>query len=154
MSQYLVTEIEASPCIDVVTNSEVVDASGGPRLKNISLRDRRTGDVATHPAEGLFIMIGADPCTSWLQQSIACDTRGFVLTGAAADIDGVAVGSAGFDFQTSTPGVFAVGDVRSGSVKRVASAVGEGSMVVQQIHNYLAGGRTRIDLTAGSRTST
>jgi thioredoxin reductase (NADPH) len=155
MSQYLITEIEASPCIDLITNAEVMDASGEPRLESVSLRDRRTGDVATYPAQGMFIMIGAEPCSSWLNRTIACDPRGFVLTGQGGSAsDGTTISSLGFDFQTSTPGVFAVGDVRSGSVKRVASAVGEGSMVVQQVHEYLLRAPSRIALAAGSKTPT
>jgi thioredoxin reductase (NADPH) len=84
---------------------------------------------------GLFIMIGADPCTGWLKDSVRLDDRGFVLTGDDCDADAPAPYNL---FQTSLPGVFAVGDVRSGSIKRVASAVGEGSVVVQAIHTRLA----------------
>jgi len=91
--------------------------------------------VAEHCVGGLFIMIGADPCTEWVREAIRLDDRGFVLTGHDCGADAALPFNG---FQTSLPGVFAVGDVRSGSVKRVASAVGEGSVVVQAIHARLA----------------
>jgi thioredoxin reductase (NADPH) len=91
--------------------------------------------VVERSAGGLFIMIGADPCTGWLRDAVRLDNRGFVLTGEDCGADAPTPYSV---FQTSLPGVFAVGDVRSGSVKRVASAVGEGSVVVQAIHARLA----------------
>lgn len=94
------------------------------------------GDALTTTVGGLFVMIGADPCTDWLHGAVDLDERGFVVTGVVTE----AIGQTPIlsPFQTSLPGVFAVGDVRSGSVKRVASAVGEGSVVVQAVHRYLA----------------
>jgi thioredoxin reductase (NADPH) len=121
MSQYLIDEIEGKENIDVMLSTEVVDVGGDERLERLALR---TGDAAIEvPADGLFILIGAEPRTEWLPDEIERDERGFVLTGA--------------DYGTTVPGVFAIGDVRAASVKRVASAVGEGSVVIQHIHRFL-----------------
>ena len=126
MSQYLLDEIEAQENISVKCSTQVVGGGGDGRLEELVLDGpERAGTVA---ADALFILIGAEPNTSWLPPEIGRDERGFVLTGAGEHM-----------FETSVPGVFAIGDVRSGSVKRVASAVGEGSVVIQQVHRYLAG---------------
>ena len=146
MSQYLVSEIEAAPNIEVLSDTEVVDATGGGHLTGLTLRERATGATRELDAQGLFIMIGAEPRTDWLPEACARDERGFVYTGSDAAESGAA--SDGWSptiYETTLPGVFAVGDVRSGSVKRVASAVGEGSVVIQQIHQHL----TRLALRAG-----
>ena len=122
MSRYLLDEIESKENIHVRTGTQVVDVRGDGRLERLTLRGPE-GDE-TLDAGGLFILIGAEPRTDWLPDEIERDARGFVMTGD--------------DYGTSVPGVFAIGDVRAGSVKRVASAVGEGSVVVQHVHHYLA----------------
>ncbi|MGH3137919.1 MAG: FAD-dependent oxidoreductase [Gaiellaceae bacterium] len=121
MSQYLIDEIAGKENLDVRVSTEVVDAEGGERLERVVLRSE--GGPASEAADGLFILIGAQPLTEWLPDEIERDARGFVATGP--------------DFGTTLPGVFAIGDVRAGSVKRVASAVGEGSVVIQRVHQYL-----------------
>ena len=136
-SEYLVTQLDGQPNLTLHLDSEVVDASDEQRLRSIRLRNRKTGDVVDETVTGLFVMIGAAPRTDWLPPAIARDERGFVLTGD----DGPRVERPDqfrLPFETAMPGVFAVGDVRSGSVKRIAAAVGEGSMAVQQVHRYLA----------------
>ena len=121
MSRYLIDEIDGKANIHVLDGAEVLDAGGEDRLETLTLR-RRDG-VETIPADALFIFIGAEPRTEWLPLEIERDERGFVTTKD--------------DYATSVPGVFAIGDVRAGSVKRVASAVGEGSVVIQHVHHYL-----------------
>ncbi|MHA3835058.1 FAD-dependent oxidoreductase [Terrabacter sp. AAH1] len=139
MSRYLVDEIEASPTITVVPNAEVVDGSGDGWLAEVVVADRTSGERRTLPADGLFVMIGAEPHTSWLPESVVRDRWGFVLTGSDVREAGVwPLERPPCAHETSLPGLFAVGDVRSGSVKRVASAVGEGSVVVSEVHQYLA----------------
>jgi thioredoxin reductase (NADPH) len=154
MSQYLVSEITGSSNIALVPNAEVVDASGDGRLRSVTVQDRTDGSLAVLPAEGLFIMIGAEPRTEWLRSGINRDVRGFVLTGGDVSPGDDTRSSGGrLPYETSLPGVFAVGDVRSGSVKRVAAAVGEGSVVIQQIHQHLADVSSRIDLTDQTEAS-
>jgi thioredoxin reductase (NADPH) len=139
MSQYLVDALLAAPDVEVRTGCEIVDGGGDGRLQQVAVRHRTTGAVETIPADGLFVMIGAQPRTEWLPAEIARDGRGFVLAGADAAATGRwPLERAPHPFETTLPGVFAVGDVRSSSVKRVASAVGEGSVVVSQLHTYLA----------------
>jgi thioredoxin reductase (NADPH) len=121
MSRYLLDEIEGKDNIHLRSQTQVVDAEGFDRLERLTLRG--PDGTETVPADGLFILIGAEPRTEWLPPEIERDDRGFV--------------SAGSDYGTSVPGVFAIGDVRAGSVKRVASAVGEGSVVIQHVHRYL-----------------
>lgn len=134
MSQYLVERLRHAGNVEIETGSQVVALSGDDHLRTVKIRDRE-GHVVERSVGGLFIMIGADPCTGWLKNTLRLDDRGFVLTGEDRDGDG----SARYNlFQTNLPGVYAVGDVRSGSVKRVASAVGEGSVVVQAVHARLA----------------
>ena len=134
MSQYLIERLRHAANVRIETDSQVVGLSGDEHLRSVKIRGG-TGNVVEHPVGGLFIMIGADPCTGWLKEAIRLDDRGFVLTGEDCGTDAAVPFNV---FQTSLPGVFAVGDVRSGSVKRVASAVGEGSVVVQAIHARLA----------------
>ncbi len=139
MSHYLVTRLEHAPNVRIHLNGEVTALHGGKRLEGATVhtRDGKQCDVVTN---AVFVMIGADPCTDWLRGAVTLDSRGFVVTGmmnGAAEPGEAMVAP----FQTSVPGVFAVGDVRSGSVKRVASAVGEGSVVVQAVHRYLASRR-------------
>lgn len=121
MSQYLIDEIAGRDNIGVRLSTQVVDAAGEGRLERLVLRDEH-GDTSV-AADALFILIGAEPRTEWLPGEIARDERGFVVTGP--------------DYATSVPGVYAIGDVRASSVKRVASAVGEGSVVIQHVHRYL-----------------
>jgi thioredoxin reductase (NADPH) len=138
MSQYLISEIEASPNIDVMPQTEVVDGGGEGHLTWIALRNRESGEVRRADTHGLFIMIGAEPRTEWLPDDLVRDEHGFICTGRdASATGGTAGGPEPGVYETSLPGVFAVGDVRSGSVKRVASAVGEGSVVIQQVHQHL-----------------
>lgn len=125
MSHYLVDEIDAQENIKVLLSARVVGGSGERRLEQLVLETE--GATETVPADALFILIGAQPNTEWIPPEIQRDDRGFVLTGAGEHM-----------FETSVPGVFAIGDVRSGSVKRVASAVGEGSVVIHQVHRHLA----------------
>ncbi|MFF0341037.1 FAD-dependent oxidoreductase [Kribbella sp. NPDC004875] len=139
MSQYLIDAIDAAQNVSVRASSEVVDGGGEDgRLQHVTLRDRRTGAEESIPVDGLFVMIGAVPGTDWLPDQVARDHRGFVLTGADAGVNPLwDAGRPPQPYETTLAGVFAVGDVRSGSVKRVASAVGEGSVVVSQIHAHL-----------------
>jgi thioredoxin reductase (NADPH) len=130
MSQYLREEIDSTDNIDVMLSTQVVGGGGDGRLEQLTLRDRTTDATNAVPAEALFVLIGAQPHTEWLPPEITRDERGFILTGTL-------VGEGRRMFETSIPGVFAVGDVRAESVKRVASAVGEGSVVIQQVYQYL-----------------
>jgi thioredoxin reductase (NADPH) len=140
MSHYLVREIEATRNVDVRTGTEVVGGGGDGRLDHLVLRDRASGAEETVGASGLFLMIGARPHTEWLPPTVERDPSGFVLTGADLSPDArAAFGRPPLTLETSMPGVLAVGDVRHGSVKRVASAVGEGSIAIQQVHRLLAG---------------
>ena len=129
MSKYLSSRLEADPAITLAFNSSVVALHGGDRLEGVTVRDAATG--ATHAIEtrALFVMVGAAPNTGWLNELVQLDRKGFILTGAAVGADS--------PFATSQPGVFAVGDIRAGSVKRVASAVGEGSVVMSKVWEHL-----------------
>lgn len=138
MSSYLVEAIDAAGNVTVRPSSEVVDGSGDGRLERVMVRDRTTGAEGPLRADGLFVMIGAQPRTDWLPESVGRDRFGFVLAGS--DASGSPLWSrprAPQPYETTVPGLFAVGDVRCGSVKRVASAVGEGSVVVSQLHEHL-----------------
>jgi thioredoxin reductase (NADPH) len=135
MSDYLIQRIKQSPRITLHPFTEVVRIEGNDTLERIAWRNRKTGEEETRPIRNLFVMIGAEPNTDWLHGCLALDDKGFVVTGR--DADGHALPS---PFATSLPGVFAVGDVRAGSIKRVASGVGEGSVVVAAVHQFLAPG--------------
>ena len=128
MSHYLRDQIEGTPNIEVRQRHEVVGGSGTTRLESLDVRNNKSAEVTTVPAAALFILAGAEPRTAWLPDAVERDEAGYVLTGRG--------GARGLE--TSVPGVFAVGDVRSGAPKRVAAAVGEGSVVIGQIHDYLA----------------
>jgi thioredoxin reductase (NADPH) len=130
------TRLEHSSRVQIHTGTEVRELRGGRHLESIVI-ESRGGGRAEIPTRALFVMIGADPCTDWVAGTVELDAKGFVVTGRADD-DGMPPSP----YATSLPGVFAVGDVRSGSVKRVASAVGEGSVVVQAVHSYLGGIQT------------
>ena len=132
MSDYLIQRIEASPNITLHTHCEITALGGDRSLREVIWTDRKSGEVTTLGARNIFAMIGAAPNTAWLDGCLALDPSGFIRTGH--DDRGRALAS---PFATSRPGIYAVGDVRSGSVKRVASGVGEGSVVVQAIHQYL-----------------
>ncbi len=134
MSQYLVERLRHAANVSIETGSEVVELCGDEYLRAVKVRNAE-GRLEERVIGGMFIMIGADPCTGWLRNTVRLDNRGFVLTGADCGADAAVPFNL---FQTNLPGVFAVGDVRSGSVKRVASAVGEGSVVVQAVHARLA----------------
>ena len=142
MSSYLVDAIEAAPNVVVRPSSEVVGGGGETRLEQVVVRDRTTGGEETLRADGLFVMIGAEPRTDWLPDDVVRDRFGFVLAGSDAARSGAwPLERAPYPYESSVPGLFAVGDVRSGSVKRVASAVGEGSVVVSQVHDLFKGPR-------------
>ncbi len=138
MSQYLVRQVEATPGITVRLGTEVVDGGGSGRLERLVLRDRATGTTETVAADGLFLMIGARPRTDWLPPDVVRDDRGFVVTGPELLGEGTRwpLERRPLPLETSVPGVFAAGDARAGSVKRVASAVGEGSVAIQLLHQY------------------
>ena len=138
MSQYLIKQIATKPNIRVETRSELVAGHGGERLEAIEIVDRRTGAISRRDTEALFVLIGADAATDWLPSEIARDEHGFVLTGADAMKAGQwKADREPFAVETSAPGIFAIGDVRSGSVKRVAAAVGEGGIAIAFVHRYL-----------------
>jgi thioredoxin reductase (NADPH) len=143
MSDYLVREIQATPNISVVLHTEVVDGHGRQRLEGLTLRDRHSGSTRTVPAFAVFVLIGAEPRTDWLDGVVERDERGYVLTGRDLQGDGPLpdgwpLRRPPLSLETSLPGVFAAGDVRYRSVKRVASAVGEGSIAVELVHEYVA----------------
>ncbi len=134
MSRYLVDRIETTPGIQTHLRTEVRELLGGDTLERLVVQDDRTGQRQEIPARALFVFIGAQPCTDWLAGQVATDEDGFILTGPDSD----APGPQGRPLlQTSLPGVFAAGDVRSGSIKRVTSAVGEGATAVQLVWKHL-----------------
>ena len=142
MSHYLIERVDADPRITLLTSTEVRGLAGDGHLERVTLEHTPTGEQRDVPAVGLFCFIGADPATDWLEGAIALDESGFVLTDR--NLPEALARSPFFDgrdplpFETSQPGVFAVGDVRRGSMKRVAAAVGEGSSAVRSVHEYLA----------------
>lgn len=143
MSDYLIRQIEATPNIRVLTKSKVVEVHGEGRLEAISIACAETGTTDKVPASSLFIFIGAEPKTEWLGDQVQRDSRGFLLTGRDLMVDnkkprGWSLDREPYLLEASVPGVFVVGDVRNGSVKRVASSVGEGAIAVQLIHQYLS----------------
>jgi thioredoxin reductase (NADPH) len=137
MSDYLIRQIQAAPNVDVRYRCEVAGGGGRGHLEQLLLRDRDTSHTEVVPAAGLFILIGAQPFTGWLPEAIKRDQWGFILTGPDTGQDWT-LQRAPFLLETTTPGVFAVGDVRHGSMKRVAAAVGDGSTAIRLIHDYLA----------------
>jgi len=128
MSSYLTSRLEADPGITIEYNSEVTALGGGEHLESVTIRNAETGQSRKVAARALFIMVGAAPNTEWLSGLVKLDDKGFVLTG---------LGLPASPFATSHPGIFAVGDVRAGSVKRVASAVGEGSVVISKVWEHV-----------------
>lgn len=138
MSSYLAERIEAADDVDVLLHTEVSRMLGDERLRAVEIRDRETGATRTVGTPAVFTFIGAVPRTEWLPVEIETDAKGFVRTGrAVATCDTWVLEREPFLLETSHPGVFAAGDVRLGSIKRVASAVGEGSMAVKFAHEYL-----------------
>ena len=147
MSEYLVREITSTPNIAVRPNVVVTGGAGTSGLESLTLQDRLSGVTETVPATAVFVLIGAEPRTHWLPGNIVRDRWGFVVTGTDLLAGGHRPGNWTLQrspmlLESSLPGVFAVGDVRRGSVKRVASAVGEGSVAIRLIHDYLRGDRT------------
>jgi thioredoxin reductase (NADPH) len=142
MSRYLIDQIDRVPNIEVRTCTEVVEGAGDEHLESLTLRNNATGGTETVPASWLFVFIGAAPRTDWLDGCLDRDPRGYVLTGPDLVVDGRRPAGWTLDrdpyhLEASVPGVFVAGDVRSDSVKRVASAVGEGAMAVTLVHRYL-----------------
>ena len=137
MSRYLIERIEATPNIDLMFNAEVVALEGNDStLERIRWRSRLSGEEEGSDIRNLFLFVGADPATGWLDGcGVTVDRAGFVVTGAQSELN---LGRAVSTLETSIPGVFAVGNVRSGSVKRVGGAIGEGAQVVAELHGYLA----------------
>jgi thioredoxin reductase (NADPH) len=131
MSQYLISRIESSSHITLYPNSEIEELEGASSLQRVAWVDRVTGERTVMPIGSVFVMIGAEPNSGWLFGTVKLDKKGFILTGGAEGFEST-------PYATSVPGMFAVGDVRSNSVKRVASAVGEGSVVISDVHRYLA----------------
>ena len=139
MSDYLIRQISAAPNIDVCHRVQVAGGTGTGHLESLVLADTASGARRSVPADALFVLIGAQPRTDWLGQAIARDRRGFILTGPDLPA-GIRwpPGRPPLPLETSLPGVFAAGDVRRGSVNRVASAVGEGAATIPLVHRYLA----------------
>ena len=140
MSDYLIRQIGAAPNVDVCYRVEVADGTGTSHLESLVLRDTASGAWRSVPADALFVLIGSQPRTQWLGESIARDQWGSILTGPdllAGDGHRWPPGRPPLPLETSLPGVFAAGDVRQGSVKRVASAVGEGAATIPLVHHYL-----------------
>jgi thioredoxin reductase (NADPH) len=138
MSRYLIDQLAMRPNIQTRLRAEVAAVSGEVSLEEVHIRDAATADLTRVPSGGLFIFIGADAQTEWLPPEIALDRSGYVLTGPdMRDTGGWALERDPYLLETSVPGIFACGDVRLGPVKRVAAAVGEGSMAIAFVHQYL-----------------
>src|SRR5262245_18103280 len=144
MSTYLLDRIEHDPRITVHIQTVVAAVHGDRRLESVVIEERPSREQTELPTHYLFVMVGAEPRTAWLENAVLRDRRGFILTGyeipagALADNDGATLERGPYVLETSLPGVFAVGDVRANSVKRVAAAVGEGSMAVRFAQQHLA----------------
>jgi thioredoxin reductase (NADPH) len=142
MSRYLIQRIAENPAIEIHYHTEIAGLDGDTQLERVTWRNNQTGQTSTHDIRYVFIMAGGSPRTEWLKGCVAMDNKGFVLTGR--DLDPVLqdyhwpLPRAPLMLETSQPGVFAVGDVRAGNVKRVASAVGEGSIAISLVHRVLA----------------
>jgi thioredoxin reductase (NADPH) len=143
MSRYLIRRIEQNPAISLRTNSEIVGLEGSNHLERVRWRDQRAARIETHDIRHLFLMTGAVPGTQWLDGCVALDANGFIKTGPDLSRDDLAAARWPLArpphlLETSLPGVFAVGDVRGGNIKRVASAVGEGSIAISFVHRVLS----------------
>jgi thioredoxin reductase (NADPH) len=142
MSRYLIRRLEQHPAIEIRTQTELVALQGNGHLESLQWRDNQTGQTEDHNVRHVFVMTGAIPSTRWLDGCLAVDGKGFIKTGP--DLSAEDLATAGWKLsrppyllETSLPGVFAVGDVRRGNLKRVASAVGEGSIAVAFVHQVL-----------------
>jgi thioredoxin reductase (NADPH) len=142
MSRYLIDQLGKIPNVVIRSRTEVVEVHGATHLEAITVRTSAEGQAETLSAAALFVFIGAAPQTEWLPDSVARDAHGFLLTGPdlprQAGPPGTPDGREPYLLETSVPGIFAAGDVRHGSMKRVASGVGEGAMAVAFVHQYLA----------------
>jgi thioredoxin reductase (NADPH) len=143
MSRYLIRRIQDNPAVAVHTRTEIVALDGSDRLERVSWQDNSSGSVETRDIKHVFVMTGAIANTGWLQGCVAVDAKGFIKTGPELSPDDLTAARWPLArpphlLETSLPGVFAVGDVRSGNVKRVASAVGEGSVAIAFVHRTLA----------------
>jgi len=130
MSKYLSSRLEADPAIEIEFGADVVALQGDDHLESVTIRNASTGATRVVETRALFIMVGALPNTEWLSGLVDLDDKGFVVTGASAN-------ASASPFATSRPGIFALGDVRAGSVKRVASSVGEGSVVISKVWEFV-----------------
>jgi thioredoxin reductase (NADPH) len=142
MSRYLIRRIEQNPGIVLRTNTEIVALEGSDHLEKVHWRNQQTGDIENHDIRHVFLMTGAVPSTKWLDGCVALDANGFIKTGPDLSQEDLAsahwpLARAPHLLETSLPGVFAVGDVRGGNIKRVASAVGEGSIAISFVHRVL-----------------
>ena len=142
MSRYLVRRIEENPAITLHARTEIVGLEGGDRLERVRWRENETGTIEERPIRHLFSMTGASPNSAWLAGCVALDDRGFIKTGQDVHPDELSASRWSLKrppylLETSMPGIFAVGDIRSGNVKRVASAVGEGSIAISLVHRVL-----------------
>jgi thioredoxin reductase (NADPH) len=140
MSDYLICEIDEAPNVQVCYRVQVAGGTGTSHLQSLVLQDTSSGALRSVPADALFVLIGSQPRTQWLAGSVARDQQGFILTGS--DLPGNTIARRSLSrpplpLETSLPGVFAAGDARRGSVKRVASAVGEGAVTIPLVHRYL-----------------
>lgn len=141
MSDYLIDKLRDGPNIGIRHRVEVVDGGGEGRLASLTIEDMSTGERETFVAAALFVLIGGEPHTDWLPDEVKRDRSGYVLTGLDLGENRAGHFPADrppMDLETSMPGVFAVGDLRHGSMKRIASAVGEGSSAIRLVHTYLA----------------
>jgi thioredoxin reductase (NADPH) len=137
MSDYLVQQVRSTKNVEVRLEAEVIGGEGGERLESVEILAKTSGAVERIPATVVFVLIGATPNTDWLGPAVQRTSKDFIVTGHDVDLRQWPLGRQPMSFETSTPGVFAVGDVRLGSMKRVASAVGEGAGAVQNVHQYL-----------------
>ena len=138
MSDYLIHQLEAAPNVRVRLRTRVADGEGEDRLESLTLEDLGTGRREEVAAAAVFVLIGAEPRTDWLRDVVARDERGYILTGRDLPAEAWPLARPPLPFETSVPGVFAAGDARHGSVKRVAGAAGEGSVALGSVHQYLA----------------
>jgi thioredoxin reductase (NADPH) len=144
MYRYLVERVMAAENVELLPNTEIRDSRGEDRLDGLVVQDNRSGARRTLAARALFVFIGAEANTGWLIGTVELDERGFILTGSTLKRRALdenlwrGLSREPYLLETSVPGVFAAGDARAGSIKRVASAVGEGSMAVRWVHQYLA----------------
>jgi thioredoxin reductase (NADPH) len=142
MSRYLIRRIEETPTITLRPRTEITALEGGDHLESVDWRNSDTGQTEEHTIRHVFIMAGAAPNTRWLEGCVALDTKGFIKTGPVLSPEDLSaarwpIARPPYLLETSLPGVFAVGDVRGGSTKRVAAAVGEGSIAISFVHQVL-----------------